>query len=63
MILLTHYFCDFNCVLLLFNHILLRDVFFCQKLTFIRLTLKAIYVLCSFIMIMPDNVIGIEIAL
>jgi hypothetical protein len=35
MILLTHYFCDFNCLLLLLNHILLRKVFFCQNLTFI----------------------------
>jgi hypothetical protein len=39
---LTHYFCDFNCLLLLLNNILLREVFFCQNLTFIRLTLKAV---------------------
>jgi hypothetical protein len=43
----THYFCDFNCLLLLLNHASLREVFFSQKLTFIRLTLKAIYVLCN----------------
>jgi hypothetical protein len=35
MILLTHYVCDFNCLLLLLNHILLKKVFFCQNLTFI----------------------------
>jgi hypothetical protein len=46
-ILLTHYFCDFNCSLLLLNHTLLREVFFCQNLTFIRLTLKAVYILCT----------------
>jgi hypothetical protein len=33
MILLTHYFCDFSCLLLLLKHILLRGVFFCQNLT------------------------------
>jgi hypothetical protein len=49
MILLNHYFCDFNCLLLLLNHTLLRAVFFCQNLTFIRLTLKAIYALCALI--------------
>jgi hypothetical protein len=43
MILLTHYFCDFNRLLLLLNHTLLREVFFCQNLTFIWLTLKAVY--------------------
>jgi hypothetical protein len=41
------YFCDFSCLLLLLNHTLLREVFFCQNLTFIRLTLKAVYVLCA----------------
>jgi hypothetical protein len=29
MILLTHYFCDFNCLLLLLNHTLLREVKSC----------------------------------
>jgi hypothetical protein len=42
MILLTHYICDFNWLLLLLNHTLLREVFVCQNLTFIRLTLKAL---------------------
>jgi hypothetical protein len=45
MILLTHYSCDFNCLLLLLNHTLLGEVFLYQNLTFIRLTLKTIYVL------------------
>jgi hypothetical protein len=49
MILFIHYFCDFNCLLLLLNHILLKEVLFCQTLTFIRLTVKSL--------------IGIEIAL
>jgi hypothetical protein len=43
------------------NHNLLREVFFCQNLTFIRLTLKAVCIMC--IMIMTDNVLGIEITL
>jgi hypothetical protein len=47
MIVLTHYFCDFNCLLFLLNDTLLREVFFCRNLTFTRLTLKAIYVLCA----------------
>jgi hypothetical protein len=42
MILPTHY-CDFNCLVLLLNHTLLREEFFCQNLTFIRLTFKAVY--------------------
>jgi hypothetical protein len=42
---------------LLLNHTLLREVFFCQNLTFIRLTLKAMFY------VHYDNVIGIEIAL
>jgi hypothetical protein len=51
-ILVTHYFvifvifCDFNCLLLLLNHTLLREVFFSQNLTFTRLTLEAFYALC-----------------
>jgi hypothetical protein len=48
MILVTHYFCDFNRLLFLLNHTLLREVFFCQNLTFIWLPLKAV-------MIMLDN--------
>jgi hypothetical protein len=47
MILLTYYFCDLNCLSLLLNHTLLREVFFCANLTFIRLTLTAVYVLCA----------------
>jgi hypothetical protein len=31
MILLTHYFCDFNCLLLLLNHTLLRDIFLSER--------------------------------
>jgi hypothetical protein len=42
MMLVTHYFSGFNCLLLLLNHILLREVFFCQNLTFIKLTLTAV---------------------
>jgi hypothetical protein len=42
MILLTHYFCDFNCLLFFLKNTLLTEVFFSLNLTFIRLTLKGI---------------------
>jgi hypothetical protein len=47
MILLTHYFYDFDCLLLLLNRTLLKEVFFRQNLIFISLALKDIYVLCE----------------
>jgi hypothetical protein len=42
MILLTHYFCDFNRFILIKSYFVERGVF-CRNLTFIWLTLKALY--------------------
>jgi hypothetical protein len=41
------YIMTFFIFALLLNHTLLREVFFCHNLTFIRLTLKAVCVLCA----------------